>query len=271
MQYLKIRIKLLLLSLYFTFKADTAYVFNNWGNIISGTAFIISALIFNDALYSNTNSIAGLNRDQMLFFMGMSQLCFYTFAALIWQNIRILVQDVNSGQLDLILTKPIPSLFYCSFKIIDIFSVLRDYLPGMFILILSINFNNINFEVINLIAGLIILFLGVLISGIIHFISALPVFWLGESSNLIDLSFFVEYDLVHPIPFEGWGFSREVKYLFLFIIPFLISAGLSTFVVFGKINTLLALNFTFIVFILFSLLKTFLWKLALRAYTSASS
>jgi len=270
-EYFRIRVILFKLSIVYSFKEETAYLFNNWGNILSGTFYMLSILLFIDVLYSNTSLIAGYTKDQMLFFTLVNQVGFYLFVSFIWKNIRELIMLVNSGSLDLILTKPVPSLFYVSTKTVSIFSVLRDYLPSVLIILLAIDFSKIEFEAVNLIIGVIVFIFGFIAANAVHFISVLPVFILGESNSFLDLTFSMDYDFVRNIPFEGWNFSRALQIFFTFVLPFVVSGGLATSVIIGKTDPLIAMGMSLIVAIFFSILKAFLWQKSLKIYSSASS
>jgi ABC-type uncharacterized transport system permease subunit len=183
--------------------------------------------------------------------------------------VRDLVESVNSGQLDLILTKPIPALFFTSFKILDVFLVIRDYLVSIIAIVSIINWSNLNIQPQNLLIGGIILILGYIISEVVHFLSALPVFWFGESSGLIDLFYYIQFDFVTSIPFEG--FSKFFQLLFIYAIPLLISSGLATAVILGFIDGVAILPVVVLITIVSLLVKFIAWRVALRNYTSASN
>ncbi len=254
-----------------TFQIDTAFPLNNWGNIISSGAYAITTILFINILYSNVKTIAGYSRDEMLFFTFLSQIVFISTWMFSARNVLYITEAVNSGELDLVLTKPIPALFYMSSKTIDIYSVTRDYFIGGLALVITINWGNLHIDQSNLVIGILIVILGFIISHCIHFISALPVFWLGENSAFVDLFYFFDYEFFQGLPFEGFSVIKGIQVIFTFIIPMLISSGLSSAVILNKIDAAPALLLSAILCIIFLILLNKLWKLALKNYTSASS
>lgn len=267
--YLIERYKLFKANLIFTIQSDLAYWANNWGNIVSGVAFTLSTILFINVIFANVKSLAGYNKDQMLLLLLVSQINFYLTCIFSLQNIRSLVESVNTGQLDLILTKPIPALFYTSFKIIDLYAVLRDYSTSVITLVLVIDWANLNINPKNLLLGVIFIICGYIISDVVHFLSALPVFWFGDSGSTIDVFYYLQFDFITSIPFEG--FSKTLQVLFIYGIPFLISSGLAVSVILGFVDGIVLLPLIIFITIISLVIKFFALRLALRNYTSASS
>lgn len=262
------RFVLLIATIKYTFRTDTAHFSNNWGNILSTCFYTISNIIFIDVLYANVKSVAGYGRDEMLLFMFMGQIAYY-LSWTIHSNIDWLIEIVNTGQLDLVLSKPVPSLFYITFGRVRLFSVLRDCIPPMLVLTLVINWQNLNLSGLNVAVGIVICLLGIAAAHCVHFISSLPVFWVGQSSQMIDLSESLEYNVGKVIPYEGFG--RKLQFFFTAFVPYLISAGVATSVMLGKTPAIISLFGVLIITTGALLAKGYAWKIALKSYTSASS
>lgn len=267
--YFRDRIFILKASIVYTFQIETAYFFNNWGNIISTTLFTVTYVIFADAIFSNAKTIAGYSRDEMMFFILISQLWFYIFYSLFQRNVDSLIENVNSGNLDLILTKPMPASFYINFNEFNILSVIRDGVVPFGFIIATINWTNINIYPANLLFGFTILIIGTFITNTILFTFALIVFWVGESSSVIGTVLELEDNSGHRFPLEGY--SDKARRVMLTLIPFGISAGLSTSVILGRSAPGSSLLLSLLVLLLFSVSKEIFWRIALRNYTSASS
>jgi len=264
----KYRLNLLWAFVKFTFAKETAYAGNNWGNIFSTVFYTISMILFIDVTYANVDMVAGYSRDQMLLFMFMGQISYYTYWS-IYRNLRTLGEDVNTGNLDILLTKPVPSLFYVTFRRISIYNVIRDGIPAMGVLWCVINWENLSFSSVQMLYGLIVVLLGMICVHVMHFMFTIPVFWLGESANLRRLAEGVEYNLGKTIPFEGY--SPKMRVLLSTVLPILITAGVSTSVVLGKSEPVWMIVFTGITAIVLLIVMNKMWSVALRAYSSASS
>lgn len=262
------RLTILLTNIEYSFLHETAHWANNWGNIISTCFYTISQIIFIEVLYSNVNSIAGYSRDQLLLFMLVGQAGYY-LTWTIHYNLEDLITSVNRGVLDTLLIKPVPSLFYITFKKVKIFSILRDCIPPTLILVSIINWGNLIFTPTNLLIGIAIMIMGTITMHVIHLLSTIPVFWLGESSSILSLTDSAEYNIGKVVPYEG--FSNNLKVVFTTIFPALISAGIATSVILGKINPTTYFFGTLAIMALALFIRTYAWNKAIKIYTSASS
>lgn len=261
-------LRILAANMVYTFQQDTAYWANNWGNIVSAGFFMLSAVLFVDIIYANVDTLATYTKDQMLFFTFVGEVSFF-FSWILVNNLMDLVRLVNKGDLDLILTKPVSSLFYITFRKVSLFSMIRDSIPSFSVIIFVINWQNLSFQTANIIIGAIILFLGIWASHCLHFLSALPVFWLGESDNILNFMTHLDYQIGRNVPYEGY--PPSLRLIFITFLPFLLAAAYSTSVMLGKTNLWYALLLSLIVAITLSFIRQKLWKLALLNYTSASS
>ena len=267
-QEIKLRLVLFCANSVFTFQQETAYWANNWTSIFSSTFYMISTIIFIDVVYSNIQLLAGYTRDQMLLFLLVGQSVYY-LGWVIQGNLDELISSVNRGNLDLILAKPVPSLFYVQFRRIKLFSIFRDTLVPTLAVVWAINWQMISFSLVNVISGVLIALMGLAISNILFLLSTLPVFWLGESSGILDAVKNFEYTSGHMVPYEG--FTPNMKKVFTFVFPSLISAGIATSVMLGKTDDAPLIYRVLVVFVLFLILRHVSWNKALKAYTSASS
>lgn len=249
---------------------ELAYVANNWGNILSVIFFMISNVVFIDVIFYNVKTIAGYERDEILLFNLASQFWFFIIYSIFWKNFEILSTSVNSGEFDLVLTRPIPSMFYASFKTFNILRVVRDAIPSLLILVLAINWANLNIIYENLLFGLITIFSGIAISALLNLIVTLPVFWLGNNQGIIDLAVTIEDSAGHSnFVYEAW--NDFWKIVFTIFFPSAISSALSTSIILGKSPALEMTIISISVLIIFFLIAKLLWSLALKNYTSASS
>lgn len=254
-----------------SFRLDTAFIFNNWANLLSTTVYTITWIQFFNIVFLNTPNLAGYNRDETIFFVFIAQVTFYILTGLLLRNIAHLIADVNTGHFDLLLLKPTPSLFHTLVRELNVFAIVRDATIPFTFIILAIDFSNLSIGLLNLIVGIFIMFVGCIISYLVSLWSALPVFWIGESKGIYELNNFITYDLADDIPYEGFERLKALQVVLTYILPALISTGLSTSVMLGKSSWQQGLTITIIVGIIVVLITKFLWQLALRNYGSASS
>ncbi|OGM18848.1 hypothetical protein A2686_02300 [Candidatus Woesebacteria bacterium RIFCSPHIGHO2_01_FULL_38_10] len=252
----------------YTFQQETAYWANTWAHVLSTFFYMLSMILFIDVVYSNVNLVAGYTKNEMLLFLLMAQATYY-LSWTIYGNLIDLVENVNNGNLDLVLVKPISSLFYITFRRIRLFRVAMDGIPPLIFLALAINWSALNISFLPLLIGIIISVMGTVCSLSFHLLATLPVFWVGESRNIVEFTSHFEYNVGKIIPLEGYG--KDFKFFFSTIFPFLISTGFSTSVILGKSEPLPTLLWGLTVTILMLTVRQFAWNKALKVYTSASS
>jgi ABC-2 type transport system permease protein len=261
-----LRLRLLWINLVNTWQSETAYFGDGWGNIFSTVMFTVTYLVFINVIFANVPTLAGYNRNDMLFLLFINQINFYLTYTWSYNNMLRLVQDVNRGSFDLVLIKPLPALFYSSTKELSLLSTLRDGLPTLLIFGLSIQWAHITVSPLNLAAGVVIMLAGQLALNAFFFFLAAPVFWFGQAADIMNLGYpFSSLDL----PYEG--VTPGIRAVLLTLIPCLIQTALAVSVMVGKTPALLGVGLAIGVAIALTYAKIGLWRLALRHYTSASS
>lgn len=265
-QFLSDRMRVLGINIVNTYQEETAYFANNWANIISTTVYTLTFLAFVHILYSNVTTVAGYTRDEMLFFTLVGQFNFYTLFSWSDNNLSTLIEDVNRGNLDLVLTRPLPHLFYVTTRRITMVRLLRDSIIPILAVYFAINWNTLTLDVTNIAAGVVVMVSGLLAFHVVQFYLALPVFWVGEAKQVFNMS----YTLFNQdIPYEGYPIT--LRAILTVFIPIIIATGLTSSVMLGKSNTLVMTAGAVIVAFMALLLRRAGWRLALKNYTSASS
>lgn len=101
---------------------ESASLFNSWGNVGSTVFYAITYILFVDVIFSNINQFAGYSRNDVLMLMILTQSNFFIMHMWSSPNINTLIENVRNGRFDLILAKPIPSIFYSSIREIRLMS-----------------------------------------------------------------------------------------------------------------------------------------------------
>lgn len=263
---IKERFDILRINIINTYQIETAFIGNNWGNMLSTLFYTLSYILFINVIFANVRTFAGYSKNEILFLTLIGQLSFFFIWMFSITNAKELIQDVNSGNLDMILTKPLPSLFYVSTKKISFIGFLRDGFATIAILCFLINWTNLNLNLVNLISGIIIFIFGQIAFNGFQFLFALPVFWFGESTSIHVVSYsFVD----SSVPYEGY--TKVLRLIFSTIMPVLITSLISTSVMLGKSNPMIMTPLAVIIGITFLFIKSAAWRFALKNYTSASS
>jgi ABC-2 type transport system permease protein len=266
---INLRWEILKANVKFRFQQDLAYAANNWAEAVSTMFYTLSLLLFAKIIYSNVNTVAGYDYDEMLFFFLIGQFTYYVSWIITKGNLYQFIPDVNKGNLDMILTKPVPALFYLMTRNIGILSLFTDGLPSLFAIILAITWQNIHISLFGALIGIFIWFLGLIILHVFMVLSALPVFWLGESEGIMSLADSVTSSAGNTIPLEGYG--PKLRFALSTIIPVVIATEFTTSAILLKSNGLILLISNFAIAVIFLYVQNRAWQLALKNYTSASS
>ena len=267
---LVIRWKILKSSMLFSFKESLVYTLDNYGNFLSMIIYMITYLVFIDVLFGRVKLVAGYNIGQMLLFTLIIQINYYLTSIFSLQSIDQLDTSINTGELDLWLAKPVPALWYVTFRKINLGELLFNAFPATIPLLIMLSgyWSSLRFSLPGVFAGTLSLFMGQIIIHCYQFIIGLTAFFTGEGKNARNLS--TELSMFGDmVPFEGY--PQFIKALGLTIVPCLIHSALSVSLMLGKTTNYLILLYVLGLMILFLLAKSYLWKFALRHYSSASS
>ena len=266
---LKIRLDILKANTIFSFREGLAYVYNNWGGLASTMTYMLTYLVFLSIIYSRVDMVAGYNYAEMLLFTFVGQLSFYLTWMWSFGNIVRLGQDVNSGKLDLILSKPLPALWYITFQRIDLPMLVFQGFPALLPLLFLMS-RNTNFTVfpLGVVWAIITFILGQIAIHCFMFILGLAVFWTGQNKSIAGLGYNLMY-FGDAIPLQAY--PGKIIVLGLTAVPFLTHISLTPSYLLGKTTNLSWLGLLFVTTAVFVWGKIKLWNLALRHHSSASS
>lgn len=266
---LTLRLRLLSALTSFSAKEILTYSFNNWGGLISTVSYTLTYLAFLSIIYSRVKLIAGYDLGEVLFFTIIGQINYYMLWTWSTPSIHRLTETVRNGELDLILIRPVPALWFVSIRRIRLPALLFEALPALIapLIMTARNFHS-PIPPLGLIVGIVILLCGQLLLHCLHFMVASFSFWSGEgkgTAKLVDeLSEFGE-----AVPWEG--FPLSLKMVGSVILPVLIASALSTSFMLGKNREYWLILPVLGLTIFFVYAKIKLWQRALRSYSSASS
>lgn len=260
------RLKILGINIANTFNIETAYPAENWANIVSTTLYTACYILFINVIFGNVKTLAGYSYNDMLFFTFMSQFAFYILFNWSYDNMDALINSVHRGEMDILLTKPLPTLYYVSTRKFSILKLIRDgFIPITMIGVL-IHWSSLGLSFWAVVAGIIIFACGQWILHVLQFLLALPAFWQGQSQDLLRLS----YSFTNPnLPFQG--LTRFWKIIFVTVLPVCISVSVPVSVMLGRSNAIKMLSLALFLAFVATLIRLIMWKKALGAYNSASS
>lgn len=215
-------LKLILLFARLSIQNDVAYRFDFFMRLFSAVVGIGGELLGLWTIFSNTKALAGWNVYQVVVLLGVFRAMAGVIGMLIAPNMRKIMEDIRQGTLDFVLTKPIDSQFYVSFRQIVLWRAIDI---GLGLLLATIGAWNLGASI-----GLwhIAMFVLLLICGSIIIYSfwlalATTVFWFTRIDN-IEMVFWNMFeagrypiDIYHPA--VRWVLTYFLPLAFLISFP----------------------------------------------------
>jgi ABC-2 type transport system permease protein len=257
-------------KLYFTF---FGYSLNrelqfrtNFIVVLIGYIFYLAAnLSLFGVIYKWTDNLGGWTFYEALIFLGTYHMIHGLWDFSTALNLDRISEYVGDGTLDLILIKPISSLYFVLFRNMNFPSFINVILG----IILTITGTILNHSSINI--GIILIYIILAISGVIIFtmiqlLIQLISFWVIKTYILNS----VFYQIIKFAEKPDVIFGGLIRYILMFIVPMLVIVNFPSRLLMGKLNWQFVC-YDVLVTGIFIFLGIMGWRLALKAYSSASS
>lgn len=233
--------------------------------VIMDIGYYIIDFIFFEIIYLHTPLLGHLNLAQAKLFIASTIFIDALDMTLIANGMWAFPQQVNTGELDYHLTRPVSSLFMISLKDFAANSVLNVILATG-ILVYQIWQYPFELDFLKLIIFILLLFNGVFIGYLLHMLFLMSTFWTQSPRGLGDL--FYSFDHVARRPdsiYKGFG-----RHLFIFILPFSLMASYPLRFLLQQNELTIILTIS-LVTIGLAILIAIIWSRGLKSYQSASS
>ncbi len=260
-------LRLLYVNAVNTFRRDVAYFAENWSNVLSTLLFTLTAVLAIEAIFTNVNTIGSFDKNDVLFLMFLGQVSFYLIARVSFVPATEFAEEVNSGQLDFYLTRPVPLRFFIYTKSISFLIMVRDSLPPLIPLTFIVDWTALGVTGHSFLAGAVIFLLGMVIEHCMVYMLALTSIWSGSSNHT--LSYFWASRAENRMPYENlYGWFQGAVFLGL---PALLSSSLAASVMLGYSPAALRLAQVLAATVVWLIVHNYAWKKAMQTYSSASS
>lgn len=155
--------------------------FITWTLVVVGwTALMI---LFYEVLFMNTTQIAGWTKPQVILLQGFYFIIEFFMWGLLWENMREIPIKINSGAMDLELTKPVNHQFLLSVKHIS-FNNINNLLLGVGTIIYALKIGNISITIFGVVMSIIGLITACMFIYAGWFITMCLAFWVDRFENL---------------------------------------------------------------------------------------
>jgi len=214
-------------------------------------------------LFQRLPTISGWTFDELTIPLGILYLLNVFIWGFMYANMSQIPYEVNKGELDVYLTKPVSSQFLVSTRDISL-NLFPSLAGGIILLRYGFIHNNLGWERLMVVpVGLIS---AIVISYSVWFISVTSVFWFNRLRNVGEI-FGQALDIAR---YPTGIFSPLLRFIFTFVIPFGLMGFVPAEVILGRtgpIKLLLPLGIAGISLFL----SSWFWNFSLKKYSSASS
>lgn len=220
---------------------------------------------FYSVIFTHTNILGGWTMDEMYIFISAFIVIDAISMTVFANNLWMMPEYINKGELDYYLIRPVSSLFFLS---------LRDFAANSFVnLLMAFGFmiwaivrypNPLNPALIVLFVILVLF--GALLRYFVRMIFIIPTFWLHSNRGLEMVFFYLNRFIERPERiFTGW-----IRLMLTTILPFSIMTSFPAHILFEGVS-LKILGHIFVIFFTFVFIVQKFWQKGLNAYSSASS
>jgi ABC-2 type transport system permease protein len=225
-----------------------------------GTSIAVLALVF-----GNTDSLQGWSAGELLVVMGVYVLVGGLIKMIVQPNMQQLMEDVQQGTLDFVLTKPADGQLLVSVRRVQLWQGVDILVGGVLIVIATVRLPG-TVSVLDVLAFALSLALGAVAIYCFWLLLTTLAFWVTRLDPIVELFDGMYQAGRWPVSvYPGWlrvGFTILVPLAFAITVPASALAGrASGWLLLGSVGFTLAL----------ALLTRWVWSLALRRYSGASS
>lgn len=259
-RYLKLHLRLIQLNV----SGMLIYRVNLYAGLIATVSWVAFAVIA-VVVYTNQSArIAGWSLPELITLTGVFSIVTGLAYSLFLQSFMSLAEKINTGDLDLVLTKPIDSQFLATSQMMSLQNLAR-FICGIVLVMIGTNHTQVSFQTVSIFTSLLLASIAILYS--IWLLLVTLNFYTRRLDNVIGLLLEL-FDQTSRTPSDT--FRLASSWAFNFLLPLFMVVSFPTKVLWGKLSIELTLLTIVTSVTLFFLSRKF-WQYSLRHYSSASS
>lgn len=232
--------------------------------IVVEIAFLFAKLLYVFLVYSSDVHIHGLRPDDILIFIGSYTMMTGFYWGLFAINFFSIAHEVRNGTLDVLISKPISLQFFLTFRRIEMGLAIPNVVGGIVMIVVGWERSGISLSLTNLVGFIFFTGIGLVVTYGLFLLPNIFSFWTIKASGINEISNAV-WDF-NSMPMGLYG--RWFQQLGTFAIPLFLISNFSPLFVLNRLTPGLIV-WSILSPILLILGLRFLWKIALRNYSSA--
>lgn len=246
--------------------AQLTYKTNFIMSVLTEVGFIFAKSLYIIVLFSSGLSINGLKPEQMLMFIGSYTLITGIMDAVFYPNIAAIPEYIRTASLDMIITKPVNSLFMCAFRKFDLGLGIPNVIGGLIMIGGSWWLSGIALTAINVIGFGLLCCLGCILTFPVLILPVTCSFWFIRSNSLMEI-IWAMWDF-NNMPMTIY--NKIIKMIGIFVLPVFMITNLGPMFVFGILPRSY-LIYALVAIPVFLKISIVFWNFAIKQYTSASN
>jgi ABC-2 type transport system permease protein len=228
-------------------------------------AYLFSKLLYVVVVYETDLHIGDITPDGILMFVGTYTIMTGLYAGLFFTNFVRIPEYVRTGELDLLMVKPISLQFMVSLRYIDLGMPIPNLIAGITMVSIGWNSMGIELNVNNICLFLFYLLAALMITYGLMIIPSILSFWFINTGGLAGI-FYAIWDANNmPMPI----YSKLIQRIGVYVLPFLVITNFAPMSVMGGMDGRLMIWGACAPVLLFIAVRL-IWKKAIKNYSSAS-
>lgn len=237
-----------------------------FAGLITDFCFNITRVVFVEILFMYVKNLGIWNQSHFMIFFGASFLSESIYMFLFYNSHTTISLQINSGNMDFLLTKPMSEMFMLSFMNVNIGSGLSNFVLGIIFIVKGIKGLNLIVTVWHLFTFILFIFCGTMVYFSISLIINLLSFWFVSANNVFGI--FMNVTDLYRYP--GEIFPKLLTSSITFIIPLqLISIAPAKYLMNSSSIYLIIMEIVYPILLI--IVCNIILKRAILSYTSASS
>jgi ABC-2 type transport system permease protein len=226
-------------------------------------------LIFYLKVFENTQTIAGWDRNQYLFFVG----CYFTLAGVVetlfLENCTEFAELIRSGDLDLYLLRPIDEQFLITARKVD-WSTAPNILFGIILMLVPLSAMGWPVDAGRLALFVVLFGCGCAMAYSFLLILSSSAVWMVRNQSLLEMWWLFTTLMRYPRQIYQGKWAAPFAWVFTFILPVLLVVNVPAETMIRTLN-LSFVSWTIVAALLLLFASRRFFRFALQSYRSASS
>lgn len=242
------------------------YRVNFYMSCLIQLAYIAVKVTYLFVIYNTETTINGVTPDQMMIFIGTYTALSGVFVSFFLINFGSLSHQIRTGELDMLIVKPVSLQFIATLRRVDIGFSLVSVVAGGIMIILGWARAGIDVNFINIAVFIGFTLCGIFLTYSVFLIPNIFAFWILSTGGL------------NQIVGQMWDFNslpmiiytNVIKTIGLFIVPVFVITNFGSMFILDMLSPRLIL-WGILAPIVFFFISRRLWNFAVKYYSSASS